>query len=74
MPLYFFNVRGVRKSSDNVGEELPDNEAAWEEATIIAAELFRDIDGRFQPGQQWTLEVPTVRGSRSTSSTLVQEI
>jgi hypothetical protein len=57
MPQYFFNVHGVRRSTDDVGEELPDDKVAWDEATIIAAELFRDIDGKFQPGQEWTLEV-----------------
>jgi hypothetical protein len=57
MPRYFFNVHGVRQSADYEGEELPDDETAWDEATIIAGELFRDIDGRFQPGQEWTLEV-----------------
>jgi hypothetical protein len=24
---------------------------------VIAGELFRDIDGKFQPGQEWGLEV-----------------
>jgi hypothetical protein len=38
-------------------KELPNNEAAWREATIIAGELFKDIDGKFRPGQQWALEV-----------------
>ena len=57
MPRYFFHVHGVRKSVDNVGEELADDKAAWDEATVVAAELFRDIDGKFQPGQQWTLDV-----------------
>jgi hypothetical protein len=57
MPRYFFNVHGVRKSTDELGEELPNDQAAWVEATIIAGELFRDINGKFQPGQEWTLEV-----------------
>jgi hypothetical protein len=57
------SVHCVRKCSDELGEELPDDEAAWEEATIIAAEQFRDIDGRLQPGQQWTLEVTAMRVS-----------
>lgn len=57
MPRYFFNVHGVRSTEDEVGEELPDERAAWVEATIIAGELFKDIDGKFQPGQEWTLEV-----------------
>jgi hypothetical protein len=27
------------------------------EATMVTAELLRDLDGRFQPGRQWRLEV-----------------
>ena len=57
MSRYFFHVHGVRGSRDEVGEDLPSDEAAWEEATIISGELFRDIDGKFRPGQEWTLEV-----------------
>jgi hypothetical protein len=57
MPRYFFHVHGVRRSHDEEGEELPNDKAAWDEATIIAGELFRDIDGKFRPGQEWTLEV-----------------
>jgi hypothetical protein len=57
MPRCFFNVHGTRQTVDELGEELPDDKAAWVEATIIAGELFRDIDGKFQPGQEWTLEV-----------------
>jgi hypothetical protein len=55
MPRYFFNVQGTRQTIDELGEELPDDKAAWVEATIIAGELFRDIDGKSQPGQEWTL-------------------
>jgi hypothetical protein len=27
------------------------------EATMMTGELLRDLDGRFQPGRQWRLEV-----------------
>ena len=57
MPLYYFNVHNVTSRADEIGEELPDDATAWKEATIIAGELFKDIDGRFQPGQEWGLEV-----------------
>jgi len=57
MPRYYFNVLNVTPSVDEFGEELPDNEAAWREATLIAGDLFKDIDGKFRPGQEWTLEV-----------------
>jgi hypothetical protein len=58
----FVHVHGVRQGSDEVGDELPDDKTAWDEATIIAAELFRDIDGKFQPGQEWTLEMTDAQG------------
>jgi hypothetical protein len=56
MPRYYFNVnRAIRE--DNEGEILADDEAAWHEATLVAGELFKDVDGDFRPGQSWTLEV-----------------
>jgi hypothetical protein len=57
MARYFFNIHGAHESPDEEGEELPDNEVAWKEATIIAGELFRNIDGELRPGQEWALEV-----------------
>ncbi|HYD66150.1 MAG TPA: hypothetical protein VED21_11775 [Azospirillum sp.] len=40
-----------------MGEEFPDDEAAWKAATLFAGDLFRDIDGKFRPGQEWSIEV-----------------
>ena len=57
MPRYFFHMHGVRASRDDRGEELKDDEAAWHEATLVAGEIFKDIDGKFRPGQEWSLEV-----------------
>jgi hypothetical protein len=62
MPRYFFNVHDVSPSADDQGEELPDDEAAWREVTTFAGALFKDIDGRFRPGQEWTLEVTDASG------------
>ncbi|WP_063694840.1 DUF6894 family protein [Bradyrhizobium stylosanthis] len=53
MPRYFFNVY----SDDDSVEDLRDDEAAWHQATIFAGEVLRDVDGRFRPGQQWSLGV-----------------
>jgi hypothetical protein len=50
-------MHGVRPSRDDRGEELKDDEAAWHEATLVAGEIFKDIDGKFRPGQEWSLEV-----------------
>ena len=57
MPKYYFNVHNVNPSAGDLGEELPDNEAAWRRATVIAGSaLFKD-NGMFRPGQEWALEV-----------------
>jgi hypothetical protein len=57
MARYFFNIQGAHPILDEEGEELSDNEAAWQVATMIAGELFKHSDGKFRPGQDWALEV-----------------
>lgn len=60
MPRYFFNVhlRALADDADDIeGEELADDEAAWHEATLMLGDLAKDIDGKFRPGQSWSLEV-----------------
>jgi hypothetical protein len=53
----FFNVHHDRSSIDTVGEELPDKHAARREATIVAGDTTRDLDGRLQPGRERRPEV-----------------
>jgi hypothetical protein len=57
MPRYFFHVYHKRSEPDEVGEELPDRHAAWKEATITAGQLLQSLDGKLQPGCDWTMEV-----------------
>jgi len=57
MPRYHFNTEGLRGGPDDIGEELRDDEAAWHEATLVAGEIFKDIDGKFRPDEEWSLEV-----------------
>jgi hypothetical protein len=57
MPRYFFNVYHDRPELDEEGEELPDAQAAWHEATVTAGQIIQDLDGRLRPGQDWRLEV-----------------
>jgi hypothetical protein len=57
MPKYYFNVHNISPSVDDMGEELPDHEAAWLEATLLAGDIFKDIGRKFRPGQHWTVEV-----------------
>ncbi len=53
MPQYFFHIDGERPHRDIIGEDLPDDAAAWAEAL----RLSRDIEGTLQPGERWQLEV-----------------
>ena len=62
MPRYFFHVHDVEPSMDDIGEELADDEAAWHSATMFAGEVLQDVDGRFRPGQEWSLEVTNQAG------------
>jgi hypothetical protein len=54
MPRYSFDIDGTNPALDEIGEELPDDEAAWKQATITAGEIFKDVDGKFRPGQEWS--------------------
>ena len=57
MPRYFFNVHNIPPKIDDIGEELPNDEAAWREATVYAGEVLKDVDGRIRPGEDWAFEV-----------------
>lgn len=57
MPTYFFNVMNVAPGPDQVGEVLENDEAAWKEATVTANAILSDLDGKFRPGQEWSLQV-----------------
>jgi hypothetical protein len=56
MPRYFFYVFHSRAEPDEQGEDLPDAQAAWREATKTAGQILRDLDGRLRPGQEWRME------------------
>ena len=57
MSKYFFDVDGSGVPDANEGEMLANDEAAWHEATLVAGEIFKEVDGKFRPGQEWRLEV-----------------
>ncbi|OKO72751.1 hypothetical protein [Bradyrhizobium sp. NAS96.2] len=63
MPRYFFHIHhGVRNADEN-GEDLPDNDAAWKEATITAGRLLQDLDGTLKPDLEWRMEVTDEAGN-----------
>jgi hypothetical protein len=57
MPLYFFNVHHDVSQHDEEGEDLPDQHAAWKEATVMAGQMLQNIDGKLKPGHDWRMEV-----------------
>ena len=57
MPRYFFDVQKLAPTLDPADEDLPNDEAAWRQATIFAGEIFKDVDGRLRPDQDWSIEV-----------------
>ena len=57
MPRYFFNVLHDTLQTDEEGEELPDKQAAWNEATVTAGRILQSLDGKLKPGHDWKMEV-----------------
>lgn len=57
MPRYFFNVYHEKPELDEEGEELPNAQAAWLEATVTAGKIIQDLDGKLRPGAEWRMEV-----------------
>ncbi|MBK3662157.1 tRNA 5-methylaminomethyl-2-thiouridine synthase [Bradyrhizobium diazoefficiens] len=62
MPQYVFSVRNLEPNDPPIAGEFTDDEAAWKEATHFAADLFRDVDGKLRPGEEWFLEVVDAEG------------
>jgi hypothetical protein len=57
MPVYFFYVRNIPSELDDIGKDLPNDEAAWREAKALTAAIFKDVDGGIRPGDEWALTV-----------------
>jgi hypothetical protein len=57
MPRYYFNIFHEHAHNDYEGEELPDKNAAWEEATRATGEIIKDLDGKLKPGHDWRMQV-----------------
>lgn len=50
MPLYRFATTRAGNTVTQDPVELPDNKAAWEEATASMGEMLKDIDGDLRQG------------------------
>ena len=43
VPRYFFHVTDKRRELDREGYELPDEHAAWKEATVTAGHILQGL-------------------------------
>lgn len=66
MPRFYFNLSDGNRwnDRDDLGQELPDQQAAWAIAIRYASDSLRDLDGDLQPDTDWRLEVRTEDGAR----------
>jgi len=57
MPRYHFHITHERTDFDQDGAELPDQHAAWKQATETAGQILQSLDGKLKPGREWRMEV-----------------
>ena len=58
MPLYYFStIHGNRSNDGDDPIDLPDDNAAWGQATTSFGELLKEIDGGMKPNIEWRLDV-----------------
>jgi hypothetical protein len=63
VPRYFFNVtQGDLPREADEGMDLPNDEAAWEEATTACGEMIKELDGKLKAGPEWRMEVTDASG------------
>ena len=57
MPRYFFDVDDGTTAADDIGEELPDLDAAHLEAVRLSGEIIKDHAPQFWGGRAWRFSV-----------------
>jgi hypothetical protein len=62
MAHYTFRFRQGSCSSD-VDVDLPDDDAAWDEAAAVCSDMIRDIIKRLGDSPEWRLEVADKSGT-----------
>ena len=58
MPLYFFRIRNGRYAgASELGTELPDRDAAWEELTSVCGDMVGGISRKLKQDTEWQMEL-----------------
>ena len=74
MPTYFFHIRhGKYASALSDGIELPDLEAARQEAAFMCSDMARDIVSALGDSPEWRMEVSDDTGRKLYRLTLLAE-
>ena len=74
MPTYFFHIRqGKYASALSDGIELPDLEAARQEAAMMCSDMARDIVRELGQSPEWKMEVSDRDGRKLYRLTLLAE-
>ena len=64
MPSYRFRVAHQRPDLDHYAVvDLPDDKAAWEQATTACGEILVELDGDLPEGSEWSMEVSDAEGA-----------
>ena len=75
MPTYFFHIRhGKYASVLPDGIELPDLEAARQEAALMCSDMARDIVSELGESPEWRIEVTDDTGKKLYRLTLLSEV
>jgi hypothetical protein len=62
MTRYTFRIRQGSHSTD-VPVDLPDDNAAWDEAAMVCSDMIRDTVARLKDSPEWRLEVVDKSGT-----------
>ena len=57
MAVYTFRITHRDSEIHETTLDLPDVKAAWEEATITAGHMLKDLDGSLKPNTEWAVQV-----------------
>ena len=62
MPRYFFHLDLNNQMPDEIGTELPSDDAAWAQAVEACGAIIADLDGNLAPGRHWRMDVTDADG------------
>ena len=59
---YTFKITHEGKDAHETTLDLPDLKSAWEEATITAGHMLKDLDGSLSAKTEWSVQILDAKG------------